>query len=40
MVALKSSFKDAIVSKEFERIKTTPRTVDEFIAEINEKEKK
>ena len=39
MIALKSSFRDAIVTKEIEKLKG-PRTVDEFLASLTKGKKK
>ena len=39
MIALKSSFRDAIVTKEIEKLKG-PRTVDEFLASLTKGGKK
>ena len=39
MIALKSSFKEAIVAKEIEKLKG-PRTVDEFLVSLTHAEKK
>ena len=39
MIALKSSFKEAIVAKEIEKLKG-PRTVDEFLVSLTHSEKK
>jgi hypothetical protein len=38
MIALKSTFKDAIVSKELEKLRG-PRTVDEFLASLTSKKR-
>lgn len=40
MIAFKASLKDAVLTKELEKAKTTPRTVDEFLAEVTKIQKK